>query len=287
MEFFTACIINPLLLYAVLSGFIASVMGGTVGTFVVVRRITYISGSISHSILGGMGLFLWLERAQGWTSVSPLMGAMISGILSALLINFAKKRLHEREDSLVATLWTFGMASGIIFMSKTPGYSVELTNLLIGNILWVTRQDVLLLISLTICSLLFIIFFFQKLKLMAFDEQEATLQGIDTEKLSLCLLILVSVTVVALMQVVGVVLVTSMLTLPQMIAGLFSKRLSSMAVYSSCISCFLTLIGLMSSFYLDWPAGATIAILSTVAYVTAQTIVGMGRFFKKTSQERR
>ncbi len=271
MDFFAACFSNPLLIYALISGIIASIMGGVVGTFVVVQRITYISGSISHAILGGVGLFLWLERAQGWTCLSPIIGAMVSGALSACIISFSKKRCQIREDSLMATLWTFGMASGIVFMAKTPGYSVELTNLLIGNILWVTYDDLLMLGSLAIISLFFIIYSFQKLKLIAFDEQESRLQGINTDRLSLILMIVISITVVALMQIVGVVLVTCMLTLPQMIAGLFTKKLSSMAILSSILSCILTVVGLMSSFYLDWPSGASIAIISTCAYVVAQS----------------
>ena len=273
MDFFVACFLNPLLIYALISGVIASIMGGVVGTFVVVQRITYISGSISHAILGGVGLFLWLERARGWTCLSPIMGAMISGVLSACIISFSKKRCHIREDSLMATIWTFGMASGIVFMAKTPGYSVELTNLLIGNILWVTSEDIIMLGVLAIISLFFIIYSFQKLKLIAFDEQESRLQGINTDRLSLILMIVISITVVALMQVVGVVLVTCMLTLPQMIAGLFCKRLSSMAIFSSIISSVLTIAGLMASFYLDWPSGASIAIISTCAYIATQSAV--------------
>lgn len=272
MNFLDACTMNPLLIIAIQAGLIASIIGGTVGTLVVVRRITFVSGSISHSILGGMGLFLWLERTQGWEALTPLMGAITAGVISSCLISFAHHRLKEREDSFIATLWAFGMATGIVFMSKTPGYSVELTNLLIGNILWVTREDLLLLLTLAIASLAFIIFSFQKLKLMVFDEQQAILQGINTKRLSLFLLLLVSVTVVALMQVVGAVLVMTMLTLPQMIAAIFSNRLSMMMILSSLISCGLTIAGLMMSFYLDWPAGASIAILSTIAYVSAQVV---------------
>lgn len=269
MEFFTSCLLNPLLLYALIAGIIASIMGGSIGTFVVVRRISYISGSISHMVLGGMGFCIWLERARGFVSLSPLVGAMVSGILAAICISIAQKRCYEREDSFIALLWTAGMAAGIIFMSITPGYSVELTNLLIGNILWVTVDDLLMLLAIAICTLFFLITQFQKLKLMSFDIQEAKLQGINTNRLSLQLLVLISVTVVALMQVVGAVLVMSMLTLPQMIAALFSKKLSTMMLLSSIISCILTTFGLMAAFYLDWPAGASIALLSTGAYVIA------------------
>ncbi|MGR3951812.1 MAG: metal ABC transporter permease [Chlamydia sp.] len=269
MDFFSACILNPLLTYAIISGLIASLIGGAVGAFVVSQRITYISNSISHSILGGIGLFLWLERAHGWSAISPIMGAMISGICAAIFIYVAKKRFRDREDSLISALWTFGMSAGIIFISKTPGYSVELTNFLIGNILWVTKTDLLLLSALAIFALLFIYFYFQQLKLIAFDQQEARLQGVPIERISLFLLIIIAITVVTLMQVVGVVLVSSMLTIPQMIAGLFVQRLSSIIFLSCCISSFLTTAGLILSFYVDWPSGATISILSISLYVVA------------------
>lgn len=258
---------NPLFLTALLASFLAALIGGTVGSLIVVRRITFISGSISHSILAGAGLFLWLERTWNIPYLSPLLGALFSAILSALLIAKATTQKWIREDAIIASIWASGMAIGIIFIAKTPGYTTDLSNLLIGNILWTTREDLLLLMFLAVVSLVFIFRNFQKIKLLVFDIDEAKLQNIPTESLYRSLLLLIAIAVVALTQVVGIVLVMTMLTLPQLLAITFSKKLSSIMISSIVISFACSFFGLGIAFVFDWPAGASISLTTTVAYL--------------------
>lgn len=258
---------NPIFLWALLGGIAAALIGGTVGSLVVVRRITFVSGSISHALLAGAGLFLWLERVWGIPYLTTFLGAILASVISALLIARAGKSVWLREDAVIATIWATGMAIGILFIAKTPGYTTELSALLIGNILWITKGEIALLFLLAVCCLLFTLRNFQKLKLFAFDSDEAKLQGIATDTLYKELLILVAIAVVALTQVVGIVLVLTMLTLPQLLASLFAKRLSSIMIYATLISILSTCVGLILAFMLDWPAGASITLLSAGAYV--------------------
>ncbi len=267
----TAFLENPLMLSAVLAGFSAAIVGGAVGTFVVVRRISFISGSISHAVLAGIGLVVWLERTCGFPSVSPLWGALLTAIAAALLIAHAERTFHQREDSVIASIWAAGMALGILLIAKTPGYTTELSNVLIGNILWVSQRDVAMLTILAAISILFITMKFQQLKLLVFDVDEAKLQGIHVNRLYSQLLVLIAITVVALTQVVGIVLVMTMLTLPQLLAALFCQRLSHMVVWSVVISMGCTAAGLVIAYDLDWPAGASIALVSIASYA-----IGMG-----------
>lgn len=258
---------NPIFLWALFGGIAAAIIGGTVGSLVVVRRITFVSGSISHALLGGAGLFLWLERTYNLSYLSPFLGAIFASILSALLIAKTGKSPWLREDAVIATIWATGMAIGIVFIAKTPGYTTELSSLLIGNILWISRREVILLFFLALCCLIFTVHNFQKLKLFTFDQDEAALQGISRERLYRQLLILVAVAVVALTQVVGIVLVLTMLTLPQLLASLFAKRLSTLMVYATILSIVCTCGGLVMAFFLDWPVGASITLLSAGAYL--------------------
>jgi zinc transport system permease protein len=262
---------NPLMLSALLAGLSAAIVGGTVGTFVVVKRISFISGSISHSVLAGIGLFLWLERTQGFPPLSPLWGALLAAIASALFIARAERTFKQSEDSVIATVWAAGMALGIVLIAKTPGYTTELSNVLIGNILWVSRQDVIMLASLAAVSMAFIAVKFQQLKLLVFDTEEARLQGIPVERLYSLLLVLIAITVVALTQVVGIVLVMTMLTLPQLLASLFCHKLSLMIFWSVLISMICTTAGLGIAYFLDWPAGASIALVSIVLYLAGMS----------------
>jgi zinc transport system permease protein len=265
--FFEALATNHILLYAVLAGLAASVVGGIIGSYVVVKRISFISGSISHSVLAGIGFFLWLERTQNVASVTPLQGALVAGIISAMLIGWIHLRYRQREDSVIAAVWSVGMAIGILFISQTPGFNVELTNFLVGNLLWVSPQDLILLAILDVAVIGTCYLLHHKLLAICFDENQARLQGLSVNRLYLLLLSLIAITVVLLLQVVGIILVMTMLTLPATIANLYSNRLSSMMAISVLLSIAFCFFGTFFAFELDWPAGATIAFVAGVTYV--------------------
>ena len=268
-SFFEALVVSPLLLSSVLAGLAASIVSGIIGSYVVVKRIAFISGSISHSVLAGIGFFLWLERAHHIQWLSPLQGALIAGILSALTIGWIHMSYKQREDSVIAAVWSVGMSIGILFISLTPGFNVDLTNLIVGNLLWVTPSDLALLSALDLLVIATLVFLHERLLAICFDEDQACLQGLSVHKLYLLLLTLVSITVVLLMQVVGVILVMTLLTLPPTIANLFTKRLSHMIGLSIALSATFTFVGSFLAFHLDWPTGATIALVSGTSYAVS------------------
>lgn len=269
ISFIQALIENPLLMSAVLAGLAASVVSGIIGSYVVVKRILFISGSIAHSVLGGIGLFLWLQRAHAIGWASPLVGALSAAILSALLIGWIRIYYKQREDTVIAALWSIGMAAGVVFISQTPGYNVELTNFLIGNILWVTPMDLYVLFGLDLVVVVMVLCLHKRFLAICFDEDQAKLQGVPVNLLYLLLLILIAVSVVLLIQVVGIILVMTMLTIPAAIANLFTSRLSHMMVIAMILSGLFSFFGMMASYNFDWPGGATIALLAGLAYVLA------------------
>lgn len=268
-EFISALILNPLLLTAFLASLAASVVSGIIGSYVVVKRIVFISGSISHSVLSGIGFCLWLERTQGISWISPLYGALVAGILSALLIGWIQLYHKEREDTVIAALWSIGMAIGVLFISQTPGFNVELTNFLVGNILWVTPHDLYLLIALDLLVIALVVCLHPRLLAICFDEEQARLQGQPVNALYLLLLVLTSISIVLLIQVVGIILVMTMLAIPAAIANLLTFRLSTMIAIAIILGCTFCFFGMGIAFHLDWPPGATIALLSGLTYLGA------------------
>lgn len=256
----------PFLMTSLLAGLASSITSGIIGTYVVVKRIVFISGSIAHSVLGGMGFFLWLKRTYQIDWLDPLYGALIAAILSALLIGWIHLKYREREDTVIAAIWSTGMALGVIFVSLTPGYNVELMNFLFGNILWISKTDLILLSSLAGFVILMTFILHQKFQAVCFDETEAELRGISAKKYYLILLNLVAISVVILIQVVGAILVIAMLAIPAAIASHFSKKLSQMMVQAVLFGALFTATGLIVSFYLNWPPGATIALVAALAY---------------------
>lgn len=269
ISFLEALYANPLLLSAVIAGLLASIVSGIIGSYVVVKRIVFISGGISHSVLGGIGLCLWLERAKGVSWATPLLGALTAAIVSALIIGWIHINWRQREDSVIAALWSVGMAAGILFISQTPGFNVELTNFLIGNILWVSTTDLIILGILDVIILAIVFCMHKRFLAICFDEDEARLQGLHVNALYLLLLVLTAVAIVLLIQVVGIILVMTMLTIPAAIANTFTSRLSRMMVISVILSSLFSFFGTAFAYHVDWPGGATIALLAGVGYLLA------------------
>lgn len=277
-SFFEAFSTNPLLFYALLAGFAASIVSGIIGSYVVVKRIVFISGSISHSVLGGIGFCLWLERTKDVMWASPLLGALIAAIGSALIISWIRLHYRQREDSIIAALWSIGMAAGVLFISQTPGFNVELTNFLIGNILWVTKTDLYILWGLDLVVVILVMCFHKRFLALCFDEEQAQLQGLPVNTLYTLLLVLIAISIVLLIQVVGIILVLTMLTIPAAIANLFTNRLSTMMILAIIISSIFCFVGNAIAFHLDWPTGATIALLAGLVYVASLFLYRQGKW---------
>lgn len=265
-NFFTALSENPFLIMALGAGFAASFASGVIGTFVVVKRIVSISGSIAHSVLGGMGICLWLRRVYGLDFLTPLQGALAAGLISALLMGWIHLKYKEREDTVIAAVWATGMSIGVIFIALTPGYNVELLNFLFGNILWVSHSDIMLLLSLDILIAASVAIFYRRFLAICFDEQQALLQKVPVHTLYLLLLCLVAIAVVLLIQVVGAILVITMLAIPAAIAGTVTHTLSRMMVIATLLGALFTFLGMYASYELNWPPGATISLIAAVFY---------------------
>lgn len=266
-EFFIEPFTHPIILTALLAAIAASILSGIIGSYVVVKRIVFLSGSISHSVLGGIGFCLWLQRAQDISWVTPLQGAFLTAILSALLVGWIHLYYHEREDSVIAAIWSLGMAIGLLFISKTPGFNVELMNFLTGNLLWVAPGDLYALYALDAVLLVIVFILHQRFLALCFDETQARLQGLRVEPLYLLLLALTSIAIVLLIQVVGIMLVLTLLTIPAAIANLFTTRLSHMMGLAILISIALAILGTLLAYHLDWPLGAAIALFAGGIYV--------------------
>ncbi|MBS0626861.1 MAG: metal ABC transporter permease [Verrucomicrobia bacterium] len=258
---------HSFLLMALLAGIAASFTSGIIGSYVVTKRIVFISGSISHSVLGGMGLFLWLKRTYNLSFLSPMQGALLAALGSAFLLGWTHLKYKEREDSIIAALWATGMSIGVIFITLTPGYNVELMNFLFGNILWVTKSDLITLLVLNVIVIACTLFFYRKFQAICFDEEQAHLQGVAVQPLYILLLCLVASSVVVLIQIVGAVLVISMLTMPAAIAASLTNKLSSMMKIAILAGILFTCLGIYASYQLNWPPGATITLTAASSYL--------------------
>lgn len=255
-----------LLFPSFLAAFGSSIAGGVVGSYIVVKRIVSISGSIAHSILGGIGITLWLQY-QYDIQISPIYGALIGAIFIALGIGAIHFKYREREDALIAMIWSIGMAIGILFISKIPSFNSELIHFLFGNILWITHSDLLFLGCLDIIILSLVSISHTRFLALCFDENYMTLNGLSIKKWYYLLLVLTAISTVILMYVIGTILMLSMLVLPTSIASRFSFSMSRIIVISVLLNVFISFLGILTAYLLDFPVGPTITLLMGIVYI--------------------
>jgi len=230
------------------------------GPYVIVKRIAFIAGGIAHSVLGGMGAALYFGQP-------PLAGALAAAVLAALLIGGVRLRWRADEDTLIGALWAIGMAIGLLFIAKTPGYQTDLMSYLFGNILLVPAESLWFMAALDAVLLLLVLAWHRQFLAVAFDEEFARLRGIPVTFFYLLLLVMVAVTVVLLIQVVGLILVLALLTLPAAIAGHYAHSLGRMMLIATLVGMLLNLAGLAISYQSDLPTGPTIVLLAGCLYV--------------------
>jgi len=265
MDFINALLQHSFLQTALLAGVLASLGCGVMGSYVVVKRIGYMAGGISHSVLGGMGAALFF-------GFSPTLGALLAAIGAALAIGWIKLRWRAQEDTLIGALWAIGMSVGIIFISRTPGYSTDLMSYLFGNILLVSVDQLWEMAVLDALMITLVLAFYRQFLAISFDEEFARLRGVPVTFFYLLFLCLVAITVVMLVQVVGLVLVIALLTLPAAIAGHYIHTMGRMMLLASALGALFTSAGIALSWQLDLPAGATIILLAGVCYLLSAVI---------------
>lgn len=261
-EFLNALLAHGFLQNALMAAVLAGIGCGVVGTFVVVKRIGYLAGGIAHTVLGGMGVAYYLRA-------DPRAGAAIAAIIAAFAVGWVSLRWKQNEDIVIGALWATGMAIGIVFISQTPGYNVDLMSYLFGNILMVSRSDLLLMGALDILVIALVMLFYKQLVAVSFDEEFARTRGVDVSAFYLLLLCIVALTVVSLIQVVGLILVIALFTLPAAIAQIFVSSVAVMAIAASALGALFGVAGLGVSYAGDLPSGATIILLAGMAYLAS------------------
>jgi len=275
-EFLHALQISPMLQCALAAGLLASIACGVVGSYVVARRITYLAGGIAHCVLGGMGAAGYCHKALGWSWVdpilgvewvSPMSGAVLAALAAAGIIGVVSLRLKQREDTVISALWAAGMAIGVLFIAKTPGYQQDLMGYLFGNILMVPSQDLILIAILDVVVVAVSLAMYKQFLAICFDEEFARARGIRVETYYLLLLALTALTVVLLVTVVGIVMVIALLALPVATAALMARRLWQVMILAVGLSMGLTTAGLAVSYGPDLRSGAVIVVMSAGLYL--------------------
>jgi len=255
----------PFFQRVLIAALLASVATGIVGTYVVAKRISSISGGLSHAAFGGVGIGYLL-------GFDPMLGATAFGLLAGVAVGLAYRRMRSTLDTMISMVWAVGMALGILFVAMTPGYAPDLTSYLFGSLLFVPWKYVWLVAALDVVVIGAVLLLFKEFQAVSFDEEFAEVSGVPVEPIFLLLMGLMALAVVTLIRVVGVILAIALLTVPAAIGRQWADSLRKMMTIAVSISAACTSAGLFGSYWLSEsfdvsaPPGPLTVLLAATVY---------------------
>jgi zinc transport system permease protein len=291
MSFFQDMASNPFLLTGLLAGLLASIACGLTGPYVITRRIVFLSAAIAHMAVGGIGAAIlirhhWHQSLLAGSGAAdlatifdehpflyrvdqlmPTIGAAIAALIGAILVGLVHQRVRERLDTLIGAMWAVGMAAGILLIKFTPGYHVELMSYLFGNIVFVPWSQIWLMVVLNAVIVFVLLLYHKRLLAVCLDEQQAALQGVNTTAVNIILLSLVALTVICLIQIVGLILVLALLTLPAATAGHHLRRLAPIMIASMILCALFTTVPRIAVYGTRISPEAAIVLTAAVVYL--------------------
>ena len=244
---------------ALLAGLLMSVVCGVIGTFVVVNRIVFISGGIAHAAYGGIGLAFFFGFSYLW-------GVLGFSLLVAMIMAAISLKARQRADTIIGVLWAVGMALGVILLDLTPGYNVDLMSYLFGSILAVPTSDLWLMLIMDGLVVLIVGYFYHDLVALSYDVEFAQVRGVSVRVLYFVLIGMIALSIVLMIQVVGLILIIALLTIPPYIAERYSRSLFQVMIYSVILNIFFTTVGLWFSYVFDLTSGASIIMVAAVVF---------------------
>ena len=250
---------------ALLGVLFVSIAAGIIGTYVVSRRMVFITGGITHACFGGLGLGFFL-------GINPIAMAAVFAIAAATGVEWMSTRQNVRQDSAIGVIWALGMALGTLFIFLSPGYVPELTSFLFGNVLTITSTDIILFAAYLVVLLAFFAVFYPQILLCAFDPDFAATRRLRVSAINLAMTIMIAICIVLTIRLIGIMLLLSLLTMPQMIAEMFTNRFHHMMIISSLVSIACSVLGIFCSYWIAVPASATIVLTLVAAYALARII---------------
>lgn len=250
---------------ALVAGLLASVICGIMGTLVVVNRIVFLSGGIAHAAYGGIGLAFYF----GWPY---LVGTIGFSLVAAIVMAAVSMKAKHRADTIIGVIWALGMAFGIILLDLTPGYNVDLMSYLFGSILTVSKMDLLAMLAVGVLMTILVAAYYKELLALSYDEEFARIRGVPVKGLYFTLIGMLAVTIVMVIQVVGLILVIALLTIPPFIAEKHAKSLMQMMVGSSLLGAIFTFVGLWLSYTYNLTSGASIIMVSGIGFLISALI---------------
>ncbi len=261
----------PLIQNMFFATILACLLCGVVGTYVVVNRMVAVTGGIAHTTFGGVGFAYYVMSVFAVSWMTPMLGALIFSIVAAIIMVVCKKIDDLREDTVIGALWAVGMAMGVVFMcymDRSVVVPSSYESILFGNMLLIDSGKLMIMAVMTAVVLTIVIILFRDLRMLTFDPTYAKISGINVPVLDLILHILIAVTCVMVANVVGIVMIMALMTIPAAMGNLFSHGMKGTMVIGTIYAVVLSVLGLMLSLHMDTPPGATVVLVIGAAFLT-------------------
>ena len=252
---------------ALLVGILSSICCGIIGTYIVNKKMVFISSSISHASYGGIGIGIFIIHFLNLPIKDPLIFGLIFSIFSGILILVLKDYFSVDGDLGIGMIMSLGMAVGIIFSFMTPGYQSDMSTYLFGNILLSNNSNIISLIILNLITIIFFIIFYKGIIYSSFDENFYRLYGVPVKFINYFMVILISSAIIINIKTLGIILIISILTIPQATAAIIAKKYSTIIFLSILFSFLGILFGLLFSYTLNIPSGPSIIIALSLILV--------------------
>ncbi|MDE7411097.1 MAG: metal ABC transporter permease [Paramuribaculum sp.] len=246
---------------------VISIASAVIGTYIVTRRLAAICGGVTHACFGGLGLGYFL-------GINPVIMASVFAIGASAGVEWLSTRHRIRHDSAIAMVWALGMALGIIFVFMTPGYVPELTGFLFGNVLTISMTDIVAFVVFTAVLLVFVAVYYRQIVMCAFDPDFSRVVHVNVRFITYSMTVLTAICIVLTIRLVGVMLLMSMLVLPQIIAEIYCRRFRSIMLWSIVISLTGSVGGLLLSAASDVPCSAVMVLVLLGIYVIVKSVSG-------------
>ncbi|MBR5200198.1 MAG: metal ABC transporter permease [Alistipes sp.] len=266
MSVFQDIILYEHLADAFIACLLSAITCGIVGSYVVARRMVFLSGGITHASFGGLGLAIY-------TGLNPLIGALLFASVASVGVEFASRQGHIREDSAIGIIWSIGMALGALFMSLTPGYAVELPSYLFGSISLVDGNDIQWLLLLMLVVVIGALLWGRKIMYVTFDEEYARSQGLPVGMIAYIMAIVVAVTIVLSIKVMGIVLLMSLVTIPCVVANTITKDYRKITLLAVIIALVCNITGFVMSYEIELPNGGGIPTGSCIIFLLSMALL--------------
>ena len=245
---------------------LSAITCGIVGSYVVARRMVFLSGGITHASFGGLGVAIY-------AGINPIVGALLFASVASVGVEFASRRGGIREDSAIGIIWSVGMAIGALFMSLTPGYAVELPSYLFGSISLVDSADIKWLAALMVVVIVGAILWGRRVMYMTFDEDYARSQGIPVTAISYLMSVIVAITIVLSIKVMGIVLLMSLVTIPTVVANTLTKDYRLITILAVATALVCNVAGFVMSYEIELPSGGGIPTGSCIIFLLSMALL--------------